>query len=180
MWYKVEVESRNTDWESLTIRNGGSTRLVDYFSKLTCAKERNGPPSGNQGISIAEQRHSHAFPSYRWTHPPLNHALSAHEELTSIGHCQKWHHELEESHVADMGRWDLKGLTYVINVVLNNMLAQHHCPYDLAWKLTISMYWLTESPPQSSASAEQSSDKKQTKEAMVPSGMSLQRIGVPT
>ena len=174
MWYKVEVESRNTDWESLTLGNGGSTRLVDYFSKLTCAKkERNRPPSGNQGIPTAEQTHSHAFPSYRWTHPPLNHALSAHEEQISIGHCQKWHHELEESHVADMGRWDLKGLTYVINMALNYMLAQYHCPHDLAWMLTISMYWFT-------ASAEQSSDKKQTKEVMVSPGMSLQRIGVPT
>ena len=61
-----------------------------------CAnKERNGPPSADQGLSIVNQVSHHVHRTPWLTHPPPPSHPFPSKEPTSKAHCTKWHHEVK-------------------------------------------------------------------------------------
>ena len=83
-WHPLIQTGKNASLLGMGIQKG-------EFSQLICAqKDRNSPPSANQGVFKAEPKDSDAVCTLQ-VHLPTSPcpALSAHSELMSKGHCRK-------------------------------------------------------------------------------------------
>ena len=75
-------------------------------NSIYAKKDRNGPPSANQGASKDEPRHGHAVGTLQPTHLPLSRPFCWHN-------WRKWHHEAE-SIMMLKALWALMGRQIVL------------------------------------------------------------------